>query len=61
MALKLFVSSLMPHKVRGLPQGWNCCCVRPATPACRHAGKSIEKLMMKLTTKSQIEFGQARY
>jgi hypothetical protein len=23
--------------------------------------KPIEKLMMKLTTKSQIEFGQARY
>ena len=38
--------------------------------ACRRAGivavsarqlKPIEKLMMKLTTKSQIEFGQARY
>jgi hypothetical protein len=38
--------------------------------ACRRAGivavsarqlKPIEKLMMKLTTKSQIEFGKARY
>jgi hypothetical protein len=38
--------------------------------ACRRAGivavsarqlKPIEKLIMKLTTKSQIEFGQARY
>jgi len=38
--------------------------------ACRRAGivvvsakqlKPIEKLMLKLTTKSQIEFGQARY
>jgi hypothetical protein len=38
--------------------------------ACRRAGiiavsarqlKPIEKLMLKLTAKSQIEFGQARY
>jgi len=23
----------MAGNVRGLPQGWNCCCVRPATEA----------------------------
>jgi hypothetical protein len=24
------------HNVRGLPQGWNCCCVSPATEADRN-------------------------
>jgi hypothetical protein len=42
----------------------------PTFEACRRAGivavsarqlKPIEKLKLKLTTKSQIEFGQARY
>jgi hypothetical protein len=45
-------------------------CLRLTFEACRRAGivavsdrqlKPIEKLMLKLTTKSQIEFGQARY
>jgi hypothetical protein len=37
--------------VQGLPQGWDCCCVRPATEA------DLELLLLKLTIKSQIEFG----
>jgi len=45
----------MTANVRGLPQGWDSCCVSPATEA------DLKKLKLKLTTKSQIEFGQARY
>jgi hypothetical protein len=44
----------MAYNVRGLPQGWYFITVCPATEA-------DLKLMLKLTTKSQIEFGQARY
>ncbi len=40
--------------VRGLPQGRYFITVSPEP-------QPIEKLMMKLTSKSQIEFGQAPY
>jgi hypothetical protein len=44
----------MPANVRGLPRGWYFITVSPEL-------KLIEKLMMKLSTISQIKFGQARY
>jgi len=44
----------MTANVRGLLQGWYFITVSLEL-------KPIEMLMMKLTTKSQIKFGQARY
>jgi len=46
--------SLMAYNVRGLPQGW-------IVAGSARQLKPIENMMLKLTTKSQIEFGQARY
>ena len=46
--------SLMAYNVRGLPQVW-------IVAVSARQLKSIENMMLKLTTKSQIEFGQARY
>jgi len=44
----------MAYNVRGLPQGW-------IVAGSAQQLKPIENMMLKLTTKSQIEFGQARY
>jgi hypothetical protein len=52
--LKFELSKRVAANVQGLPQGWYFITVCPQL-------KPIEKLILKLTTKSQIEFGQARY
>jgi hypothetical protein len=31
--MNLNMLDLMPHNGQGLPQGWDCCCIRPAAEA----------------------------